>query len=65
MDAQKASLLFLVVVAAVIGIYDIYAVLFLPCGHTVSKLFLEMSQKYPIIPFALGVLIGHTIWPND
>lgn len=30
---------------------------------TVSATLLKFSQRFPIIPFAGGVLIGHLLWP--
>lgn len=31
---------------------------------TISYLALSKSRRYPIIPFALGVLVGHLFWPQ-
>lgn len=33
-------------------------------GASLSGTLLELAQKYPILPFALGVLIGHLFWPQ-
>lgn len=29
---------------------------------TISMTVYEISEKFPIIPFALGVVIGHILW---
>lgn len=31
---------------------------------TISKLVWSASKKYPIVPFAVGILCGHLFWQN-
>ena len=31
---------------------------------TISKVIWEQSSKHPIIPFAVGMLMGHLFWRN-
>ena len=31
---------------------------------TISYLALTRSRRYPILPFVLGVLVGHLLWPQ-
>lgn len=31
---------------------------------TVSATLLDMGMKFPIIPFLIGVVLGHLFWPN-
>ncbi len=31
---------------------------------TISYLVLTRSRRYPILPFAFGILIGHLLWPQ-
>lgn len=49
--------------AALIG-YDVYAVLCLPPGSTISEVLLGAALHYPIVPFAFGFLMGHLFWPQ-
>jgi uncharacterized membrane protein YedE/YeeE len=54
---------FFVTAFALVGAVDIYLVL---CGRspTVSRTILDLASDYPIIPFAVGVLAGHLLWPQ-
>lgn len=47
------------VTAALIA-YDVWAA-FTP-GATISEVMLVLAHNHPIIPFALGVLMGHFFW---
>jgi hypothetical protein len=55
----------LALVAALVGLYDL--TVYLTHGHeaTVSAVILTTSRRYPILPFMLGVLIGHLLWPQQ
>lgn len=33
--------------------------------HTVSAVLLKMGKGYPIIPFLMGVTMGHLFWVNE
>jgi len=46
-------------VAALIA-YDVWAA-FTP-GATISEVMLSLGHKHPIIPLAMGILIGHFWW---
>lgn len=50
-----------VIVATVIIplIYDVYAVIKGGIRNTISWQFVELSKKYPAIPFFFGYLAGH------
>lgn len=57
------SLGFLVVLAAV-WVWDWYAIVKQQPKETVSAMLLEWSQAWPILPFMVGVIIGHIFWPS-
>ena len=48
-------------VSAVI-LYEVVALLNGKPGDTISELIWSMTQKWPIIPFAVGVAVGHLFW---
>lgn len=31
-------------------------------GNTISEIITRLAYKYPLIPFALGMLAGHWFW---
>lgn len=57
------SLAFLVVIAAV-WVYDTIAGVRGKPLETVSATLLEWSQTWPILPLAVGIVLGHLFWPS-
>jgi hypothetical protein len=62
MDTKMiTSVLMVAVVVLMIG-WDVY-VAFTPVkGDTISEILRQIARNHPMIPFALGVLIGHWFW---
>lgn len=58
------SLLLLGVLASV-WLFDLYAGVHQEPAQTVSATLLEWSRRWPMLPFAIGVLIGHLFWPSE
>jgi len=46
----------------VIGIWDTYIVAFAQTEDTVSTIIRGWVHEYPILAFALGVIVGHVFW---
>jgi len=57
-------ILVLCAVGILVGAYDLYAGFFFPPGGTVSEVILDFARKYPIVPFLMGLLCGHLVWPQ-
>ena len=51
-------------VALVAGIYDFVAYTFGGYQATISQRFLSAVEISPIIPLALGIVVGHVCWPQ-
>jgi hypothetical protein len=51
------------VIMAIIGAYDIFAIFALPPGNTVSYVLQSWATEFPALAFAVGFLIGHLFWP--
>lgn len=49
---------------AVVWVYDLAMVIRQEPASTVSATMLEWSQVWPILPFLMGVVIGHLLWPQ-
>lgn len=47
----------------VLALYDLVAYMRSGEDATISKVVFHASLRYPIIPFAVGVLCGHFFWP--
>lgn len=46
------------------GFYDWYTILVRPDLGTVSAVVLDLAQRYPVVPYLLGILTGHLLWPQ-
>lgn len=55
-----------VLVALVVAVilYDTWAATSAAGAPTISGFFRAVSSQYPILSFALGVLVGHLLWPG-
>jgi hypothetical protein len=58
------TIIVLLSVAIVLIIYDIIVVALFGRDETISWQMWLISQKYPVIPFALGFVMGHILWHN-
>jgi len=57
------SVLFLSVICGV-WLWDAYCTMRGDYRSQVSQVLLEWSVRWPIIPFAIGVVVGHLFWPQ-
>lgn len=53
----------LLVVLAIVGVYDFLAVIYWPDGYTISAYLYSLSRKFPVIPVLVGLVMGHLFWP--
>lgn len=58
------TLAFIIVTLVVIFGVDLWLLVKKGYKATVSATLLDMSMKFPIIAFLLGVVMGHILWPN-
>lgn len=56
---------FIIVVALMIAAYDVFAVIKWGVEGTISRELYQAAQRWPIIPFVLGMLAGHLFWLNN
>lgn len=67
MSADPATVMVSIILALVlivVGLYDLIAVLWFGQPATVSAVVLQIAKRHPILPLAVGVLIGHLFWPQ-
>lgn len=50
-------------VAFILIAYDIWTYLKRGSDTTISVQMFELSKKYPIVAFLLGIVFGHIFWP--
>ena len=62
--SQVALAVAFLMVCGLIAAWDIFAVTRLSWQDTVSFVIAEWSVRFPVLPFALGMLAGHIFWPQ-
>jgi hypothetical protein len=65
-ESMNRKTLTTVIIFAVTGaliLYDVWAS-FVP-GATISEVMLKLGHYHPIIPFGLGILMGHFFWSQQ
>lgn len=50
--------------AIAFGVYEFYALKTDEPGDTISEIFWSYSKR-PLVPFALGMLVGHFVWQSQ
>lgn len=53
----------LVILTIFLALYDVWAVIHGGIEATISWTIWSASIRWPIIPFAFGLLMGHFFWP--
>lgn len=48
-----------------VGVWDLVLATDGLRGNTLSELLYGFSREHPIVPFALGILCGHLLWPTE
>jgi hypothetical protein len=61
---MNATTWFLTAAVFVFVVYDIFAAIHWGAGATISRDILQIADTHPILPFAIGVLMGHLFWPQ-
>lgn len=61
---MTTTAIFIGVIVAIILIYDL--VIYLKKGDdwTISRVLLKLAKSWPIVPFLLGIVMGHIFWTN-
>ena len=62
MDIQKLTKYFIITTFVLIAVYDVYAWIKGGTAGTISYAMIDWSYKYPIWPFAMGIICGHLFW---
>ena len=60
--AKKLTMVFIGLSIVVIGLFDVYVFFRGGTEATISYTIFEWSYKYPMLPFAAGILCGHFFW---
>jgi hypothetical protein len=62
MTWKKRTVIFIVVMIAVIAIYDVVTISNGGLETSVSHTMIVWSYKYPIFDILIGIVIGHLFW---
>ena len=64
MTSRTITISILAAVTLLLIAWDIYVATNKQKGDTISEVVLGFARRHPVIPFALGVLMGHLLWPQ-
>ena len=64
MSARLWTIGILVGVTLLLIVWDVYAATNKAGDDTISEVVLGFARRHPVIPFLLGVLMGHLLWPQ-
>ncbi len=66
MLAYTETLIALALIAILVSaaVWDIWALQAGNGSRTVSTVIYEWSQQVPMLPFTIGLILGHLIWPK-
>jgi hypothetical protein len=59
---KNMTMIFTVSVFVLVAIYDVYAMIVGGTENSISHFLIEKSYSYPVLPFLIGVVIGHLFW---
>lgn len=62
--ARLATIIILVVTAILLIVWDIVVAANPVAGDTISEITLAFARKHPVVPFIMGVIMGHLFWPQ-
>ena len=61
-NSRTALAVLVLGICFVVAVFDLWAVTVYGPQATLSSAAYNASRQYPIIPFAVGVLVGHLFW---
>jgi hypothetical protein len=61
---RDATFYVLIATTTALAMYDLFAVLRAGPHSSISAVLYYVAKEHPIVPFVLGVLLGHVFWPN-
>lgn len=53
----------LAAIVVVVWVIDVFLFMQGASKHTISQAIVVVAQRYPLLPFILGILVGHLLWP--
>lgn len=62
MNYKKITIIFIVVMIAIIAGYDVWVIASSGSENSISMTMIEWSYKYPVFTFAMGFVMGHLFW---
>ncbi len=62
MNVRAITGFFIIGCVLIIAGYDVWAFMKADTEGTISHLLMSWAHAYPIMPFAIGVLVGHLFW---
>jgi hypothetical protein len=64
MNAGFLLALYFLFTLMVVGVYELYSLFFVDGNETVSHYLVEWSRQFLILPLAIGIILGHLLFPT-
>jgi hypothetical protein len=62
MTGPDLTRIIMLATVALLTTYDIFAVAWWGREAAISSQLLTIAHRFPVVPFLLGMLAGHTLW---
>lgn len=62
MNAPERTRLFILCLAFIVIFYDVTVIYLFGGDAAITTKIREWAHDYPMIPFVIGVIIGHLLW---
>ncbi len=62
--SRRLTTAILVTIVLVAIVWDIVVAVNRTPGDTISELTLSWAHEHPVLPFCIGIVVGHLFWPQ-
>lgn len=62
MNYKKATVVFIVLAAIIIAVWDVFVIIKGGVEASISQTFITWSYNHPSMTFLMGFLMGHLFW---
>lgn len=64
MTGQRVTQIGFLILVLMTVAYDIFAYKVWGVDATISRVTLAWAREWPVVPFSVGVVVGHLFWPQ-
>jgi hypothetical protein len=61
---RKITIAIVVATVLILAGYDVWVINTKGVDTSISRVFIDLAHRYPIIVLSFGILVGHLVWPQ-